>query len=158
MSRPFRYYLRVRYQDCDSQHVVFNARYGDYLDLAITEFLRHALPGRDPLGSNFEVQVKKQTIEWQAPARYNDALEIETHVARMGSSSFDVAFEIRIAGTPDVIVAATTTYVHVVGGNGRWKSAAIPAGPKAELLEGARGQIVDHAGFHPIRVGAAPHH
>ena len=24
--KPFRYYVRVRYQDCDSQHVVFNAR------------------------------------------------------------------------------------------------------------------------------------
>ena len=30
MITPFRYYLRVRYQECDPQHVVFNARYGDY--------------------------------------------------------------------------------------------------------------------------------
>ena len=31
MSRRFRYYLRVRYQECDAQHVVFNARYGAQL-------------------------------------------------------------------------------------------------------------------------------
>ena len=44
MTAPFRYYLRVRYQECDAQHVVFNARYGDYVDLACFEFLRAALP------------------------------------------------------------------------------------------------------------------
>lgn len=34
MTPPFRYYLRVRYGECDAQKVVFNARYGDYVDLA----------------------------------------------------------------------------------------------------------------------------
>ena len=33
-SHPFRYYMRVRFQECDAQHVVFNARYGDYIDIA----------------------------------------------------------------------------------------------------------------------------
>ncbi len=32
MTTPFRYYLRVRYQDCDAQNVVFNSRYSDYAD------------------------------------------------------------------------------------------------------------------------------
>ena len=40
MSLPFRYYLRVRYGECDAQKVVFNARYGDYLDISLLEFLR----------------------------------------------------------------------------------------------------------------------
>ena len=40
MADPFRYYLRVRYGECDAQKVVFNARYADYVDLATTEFLR----------------------------------------------------------------------------------------------------------------------
>ena len=65
--KPFRYYTRVRYQDCDSQHVVFNARYGDYIDLAITEFLITTNPARDHANNLFEIQVKKQTIEWFAP-------------------------------------------------------------------------------------------
>jgi acyl-CoA thioesterase FadM len=37
---PFRYLLRVRYGECDAQKIVYNARYGDYVDLAATEFLR----------------------------------------------------------------------------------------------------------------------
>ena len=40
MSAPFRYYLRVRYAECDAQKVVFNARYGAFVDLGFTEFLR----------------------------------------------------------------------------------------------------------------------
>ena len=40
MSLPFRFYFRVRYAECDAQKVVFNARYGDYVDLGFTEFLR----------------------------------------------------------------------------------------------------------------------
>ena len=38
MNQPFRYYMQVRYGECDAQKVVFNARYGDYTDLAATEF------------------------------------------------------------------------------------------------------------------------
>ena len=33
MASRFRYYLRVRYGECDAQKVVFNARYADYVDL-----------------------------------------------------------------------------------------------------------------------------
>lgn len=40
MSAPFRLRLRVRYGECDAQQVVFNARYGDYIDIAATEFYR----------------------------------------------------------------------------------------------------------------------
>ena len=69
MTAPFRYYTRVRYQDCDAQHVVFNARYGDYVDLAITEFLRASFPERDPFDGSLEIQVVRQLIEWKAPGR-----------------------------------------------------------------------------------------
>jgi acyl-CoA thioester hydrolase len=148
--KPFRYFVRVRYGDCDSQHVVFNPRYGDYLDLAITEFLAATMPDRDPYAPQFEIQVKKQTVEWSAPARFNDVIEISTLVARMGKSSFDVRFEMRIAGTSDIIVASDTVYVHVEDHAGRWKSTTIPEGPKAQLLAGAKGRIVDHAGYFPI--------
>lgn len=150
MSQPFRYFVRVRYQDCDSQHVVFNARYGDYLDLAITEFMAAAMPQRDPFANDFEIQLKKQTIEWWAPARFQDVIEIATFVSRIGRTSFDVRFEMRIAGGPDIIVAADTVYVHVVSVEGRWRPNPIPEAAKALLLAGAQGILVDHAGYHPI--------
>ncbi|MBV1696376.1 MAG: acyl-CoA thioesterase, partial [Hyphomicrobiales bacterium] len=74
MTTPplFRYYLRVRYQECDAQHVVFNARYGDYIDLAITEFMKASMPDRNVFDGTFEFQVVKQTTEWKSPARFDD--------------------------------------------------------------------------------------
>ena len=70
-TMPFRYYLRVRYQDCDAQHVVFNARYGEYIDIACTEFLRYALPVmRHAMDGTFECQTVRQVVEWKRPARF----------------------------------------------------------------------------------------
>ncbi|MEZ5850702.1 MAG: thioesterase family protein [Hyphomicrobiaceae bacterium] len=151
--QPFRYYLRVRYQDCDSQHVVFNARYSEYVDLAITQFLYATMQDRDPYDNTFEIQVKKQTIEWNAPARFQDVVEISTYVTRFGTTSFNVRFDLRVAGQPEVIVTSDTVYVHVTGQNGVWKSAPLPADRRALLEAGGKGQIVDHAGYHPIVTG-----
>ena len=103
MTTPFRYYLRVRYQDCDAQHVVFNARYGDYIDQACFEFLRAALPGpQDAMDGTFESQTVRQVVEWKSPARFDDVLEVSVRTARLGSTSFVLHFDIRRAGEADL--------------------------------------------------------
>ena len=40
MSEPFRHRLRVRYNECDPQGVVFNANYLTYFDLTMSELWR----------------------------------------------------------------------------------------------------------------------
>ena len=72
----FRYYLRVRYIECDAQKVVFNSRYSEYVDVSINEFLRAvgALP--DFLEGTLDFQLVKQTVEWKARARFDDVLEL----------------------------------------------------------------------------------
>lgn len=144
---PFRHYIRVRYQECDTQLVVFNARYGDYIDLGITQFLMACMPERNLYDGTFEIQLKKQVIEWFAPARFNDVIEIRMWVSRFGRTSFDVRFELRIAGEVDPIAVADTVYVHVLGDKGVWKSAPLPERERALLEAGARGRIIDHAGY-----------
>jgi acyl-CoA thioester hydrolase len=149
MIPPFRYYTRVRYQDCDAQHVVFNARYGDYVDLAVTEFLRATFPGRDPFDGSLEVQVVRQLIEWTAPARFNDVLEITVRAARIGTTSVTIGFELRIAGSRDTIVTAELVYVVVDGST--WKKRPLTADERARFEAGATGRIIDHAGYYPIQ-------
>ena len=149
MTAPFRYYTRVRYQDCDAQAVVFNARYGDYVDLAVTEFLRSCFAGRDPFDGSLEVQVVRQLIEWTGPARFNDVLEISVQVARFGTTSFTVAFDMRVAGTPDTIVTAQLVYVVVDGET--WKKRPMTPDERDRLQSGAAGKIIDHGGYYPIR-------
>ena len=40
LQGSFRHRVRVRYGEIDSQAVLFNARYLDYADIAITEYFR----------------------------------------------------------------------------------------------------------------------
>ena len=146
MTKPFRYYLRVRYQECDAQHVVFNARYGDYIDQACFEFLRAALPRpHDAMDGTFESQTVRQVVEWKAPARFDDVLEVSVRTSRLGTTSFVLSFEIRRAGETDPLVTSETTYVHV--DSKTWKKREIAPEMRAALEAGAAGKTVDHAGY-----------
>jgi acyl-CoA thioester hydrolase len=145
VTQPFRYYLRVRYQECDPQHVVFNARYGDYADLASIEFLRAALPRpRDAFDGTFEVQTVRQLIEWKAPARFDDVLEIAMRASRIGTTSFTLTAELRRAGEPDLLARIETVYVHVDHETVRKREIAPEM--RAALEAGAAGKLTDHAG------------
>jgi acyl-CoA thioester hydrolase len=145
MSQRFRYYLRVRYQECDAQHVVFNARYGDYIDLACFEFLRAALPRpTDVFDGTFESQTVRQAVEWKAPARFDDVLEVAVWTSRVGATSFTLRFELRRAGEADALVTAETVYVHVDPKT--WTKREIEPHMRAALEAGAAGKVTDHAG------------
>jgi acyl-CoA thioester hydrolase len=145
VTQPFRYYLRVRYQECDPQHVVFNARYGDYADLASIEFLRAALPRpSDAFDGTFEVQTVRQLIEWKAPARFDDVLEISMRASRIGTTSFTLTAELRRPGAPEVLATIETVYVHVDAKTFRKREIAPEM--RAALEGGAAGKLTDHAG------------
>ena len=146
MSQRFRYYLRVRYQECDAQHVVFNARYGDYVDLACFEFLRAALPRpTDMFDGTFEIQTVRQAIEWKSPARFDDVLEVSVWTSRLGTTSFTLPFELRRAEEADILVAAETVYVHVDART--FTKRQIAPEMRTALEAGAAGKVVDHAGY-----------
>ena len=147
MTQPFRYYVRVRYQDCDAQHVVFNARYGDYVDLACTEFLKAAMPGRSPFDGSFEFMLARQLIEWKGPARFDEVIEVAVRVANIGTTSFTLLFELRKAGRADIFATAETVNVHV--DNESYAKSPIPAELRERLGDGARGIQTDHAGYLP---------
>lgn len=148
MSEPFRYYLRVRFQECDAQHVVFNARYGDYADIACFEFLRAALPkAGNAFDGSFEMQTVKQVAEWKGPARFDDVLEVSIWASRFGTTSFDLTCKLRraSAGEAEPIVTVVTTYVHVDPRT--WTKKAIEPHMRVAVEAGARGQCTDHAGY-----------
>lgn len=147
MADPFRYFLRVRYGECDAQHVVFNPKYGEYIDLAATEFMRAAFAPDNAFGGAFEFQVVKLLVEWKAPAHFDDVLDIRVWPSRFGTTSYTLQFEIRKAGTSDVIVTGETVNVHAVRRDGAWTKAPLPAPIRAKLEHGALGKTVDHAGY-----------
>lgn len=145
MTERFRYYLRVRYQECDAQKVVFNARYGDYIDQACIEFLRAALPRPEQaFDGTFEIQSVRQATEWKTSARFDDVLEVSMWTSRIGTTSFTLSAEIRRAATADLIATVETTYVHV--DHATFTKREIEPRMRAALEAGAAGQQVDHAG------------
>ena len=82
---PFRYaaYTRVAFSDTDAQGVVYYGRYLPYFDLARTEYHRHL--GRVALDGQFAVRAL--TVEYHAPARFDDLLEVFVRVERIGTTS-----------------------------------------------------------------------
>ncbi len=143
-TERFRYYLRVRYGECDAQKVVFNARYADYVDLATAELLRAIGYEHEIQTGEFDYQLVKQTIEWRAPARYDQVLELSVAAQHLGTTSFTLLTEFRIAGSEAVIATAATVYVHV---DHTLQKQAIPAAMRAAFSRGAPGVEVDHAGY-----------
>ena len=142
---PFRYYLRVRYIECDAQKVVFNSRYGEYVDVAINEFVRAIGFLPEFLEGTLDFQVVKQTVEWKAPARYDQVLELSIALVRLGTTSFTVGTTFRIAGEERVIVSVESVYVLVDART--LTKLALPDQLRAALEAGAAGKVTDHAAF-----------
>jgi acyl-CoA thioester hydrolase len=142
---PFRYYLRVRYIECDAQKVVFNSRYSEYVDVGINEFLRAAGVLDDFITGPLDFQLVKQTVEWKAPARFDQVLELRIGTTRIGTTSFTIGTEFRVAGEERVIVTVETIYVLVDGKT--LTKLPLPDEIRVALQEGAAGRVTDHAGY-----------
>ncbi|MEC9364674.1 acyl-CoA thioesterase [Sinimarinibacterium flocculans] len=138
----FRYFLRVRYGECDAQKVVFNARYGDYTDLAVTEYLRALGFGEGLVDGSFDYQLVRQTTEWKSPARFDDVIEVRVHGLQVGTSSFTIACEFRRAGEDALLARSETVYV-MIDANGK---KPVP-GPVREAVLAGIAARVDHAGW-----------
>ena len=83
---PFRYsaLARVAFSDTDAQGVVYYGRYMPYFDLARVEFHRHL--GRVHVG-DVDFAMRAVSVEYVAPARFDDLLEIFVRVERIGTTS-----------------------------------------------------------------------
>jgi len=144
--KPFRYYLRVRYIECDAQKVVFNSRYAEYVDVSVTEFLRAAGIHDEFLNGDLDFQLVKQTVEWKAPARFDQVLELSVTPSRLGTTSFTLFTEFRIADPQRddrVIVTVETVYVLVDAKT--LTKMPLPDRIRVALQSGASGRATDHA-------------
>jgi acyl-CoA thioester hydrolase len=85
---PFKYsaLTRVGFSDTDAQGIVYYGRYLPYFDTARVEYHRHLdmLPG-GPREQEFVMRAC--TIEYFAPARFDDLLEVFIRVSRIGTTS-----------------------------------------------------------------------
>ncbi len=145
MTDNFKVFIRVRYAECDAQQVVFNARYADYADLAVTEYLR-ALFGsyQRLLDQGIDTQVVRLAIDWKASARFDDILEIGMETSHIGNSSYTLRLQFSDKQSRREIAIAEIVYVMVTPVEHRKK--AIPAFYREALQAGAKGKAVDYSG------------
>jgi acyl-CoA thioester hydrolase len=112
---PFKYsaLARVWFSDTDAQGVVYYGRYLPYFDAARTEYHRHlgSLGMHGVAGA--ELVMRASSVEYHAPARFDDLIECFVRVSRLGRTS--VTYECAALRLPDdtLMVVATQTLVLV---------------------------------------------
>jgi acyl-CoA thioester hydrolase len=86
---PFKYsaLTRVGFSDTDAQGIVYYGRYLPYFDTARVEYHRHL----DMLNTSAEEErqfvMRATTIEYLAPARFDDLIEVFIRISRIGRTS-----------------------------------------------------------------------
>jgi acyl-CoA thioester hydrolase len=110
---PFHYsaLARVAFSDTDAQGVVYYGRYMPYFVLARVEYLRHL--GRPHLG-DVDFAMRAVSVEYLAPARFDDLLEIFVRVERIGTTSItydQAAYRLDDDGQDALMATAKATLV-----------------------------------------------
>ncbi|MEG3083939.1 thioesterase family protein [Sphingomonas sp. PB2P12] len=107
--------LRVRYAEIDGQRIVFNSRYLEYADVAVTEFwewtgIAEALPKVWP---TTEFNVRRTEIDYLKPFRLGDTVEAFVRIEKLGTTSLTKRFELAHAQTGELHTVISMVSVHV---------------------------------------------
>jgi acyl-CoA thioester hydrolase len=111
---PFKYsaLARVWFSDTDAQGIVYYGRYLPYFDHARTEYHRHlGVSGVWFEGRDFVMRALN--VEYHAPARFDELLEIFVRLARIGRTSATYECAAYRVGDDELMVVATQTLVLV---------------------------------------------
>lgn len=110
----FHHRFRVRWSETDAQGVVFNARYLDYADIAITEYWRAVGVREQQADDPLEFHVKRATVTWFAPIMPDEMIDVMARTVAIGNTSFTQFVEIHGAGeTDDLRAQVELVNVHV---------------------------------------------
>lgn len=112
----FHHSLRVRWSETDAQGVVFNARYLDYADVAITEYWRAVQFRAYADNAPMEFHVKKATVTWFAPIKPDEMIEVMARTTATGRTSMTQMVEIHGLtedGSDDLRATVDLVSVHV---------------------------------------------
>jgi acyl-CoA thioester hydrolase len=133
VPEPFRHRIRVRFNECDAQGVVFYANYLMYFDVAMTELWREGF-GDGYAGmivNGTDAMVAEANIRYRASARFDDELDLVARVTRIGTtSSMTTIIAERVA---DGVVLAEADLRHVFIDPQTLETKEIPAEVRAGM-------------------------
>jgi len=112
----FRFFhpFRVRYSEIDAQGVVFNAHYLTYYDTAVTEFLRALGYDQyaDAKQTGVDFHVVRSVVEYKAPIRFDQDIEVGVKVDRIGNSSVTFGLGIFPKGGDTLLATGEIVWVN----------------------------------------------
>ncbi|TGK90277.1 acyl-CoA thioesterase [Leptospira bourretii] len=108
----FQFKLRVRYSEVDSQGIVFNANYLNYLDVTITEYFRAKGISYSEFIDRYQIDfhVVQSLIDYRNGAKFDDELEISLFPSYQSSKIF-WSFQMRCG--EKLICSGMLTYITV---------------------------------------------
>ncbi|MBA2298779.1 MAG: acyl-CoA thioesterase [Actinobacteria bacterium] len=138
---PYKYsaVVRVWFSDTDAQGVVYYGRYLPYFDHARTEYHRH-LGITGSWTAEREFVMRASSVEYHAPARFDDLLEIFVRLARIGRTS--ATFECSAYRMEDDTLMVTASQTLVLVDLATRLPAAIP-GSYRDAIRGFEGEDLD---------------
>jgi acyl-CoA thioester hydrolase len=109
---PFVHPLRVRYGECDPQQIVFNANYFAYFDVGMTELWRAAIGSYGlMMERGVDMVVAEASARFLGAARFDDALELEVAITRLGRTACTTRH--RVLRDGEVLVEGAMRHVFV---------------------------------------------
>lgn len=121
---------RVRYHEADAQGFLFNGRYLEIADVAMTEFFRDlGLRYGDMVARGMDPSVVRAELTFSKPARFDELLDVDVTCTRVGTSSFDLRTVVSHGG----IGVAEMNLVYVNVDTVTARSQPIPADMAAQL-------------------------
>jgi acyl-CoA thioester hydrolase len=115
MPEPFRHRIRVRFNECDGQGVVFYANYLMYFDVAMTELWRAAFGDgyAGMIASGTYAVVAEANIRYRQSARFDDELDLVARVTRIGTTSSMTAVSAERVSDGAVLAEADLRHVFI---------------------------------------------
>jgi acyl-CoA thioester hydrolase len=138
MARELVHPMRVRFAECDPQSVVFNSRYLEYFDVAMTELWREAVgPYEEKMGDlGVDMVVAEASLRYLAPLRFDDEFELRASVTRLGTTSMITAIGVHRAEAACVLGELRHVFVRIDGGEKTEIPAEVRAGLAPYLRDG----------------------
>ncbi len=105
--------LRVRWAECDAQGIVYYGAYMDYLEVGQSDYFRNLGFSIYKLAEDgyFDTAVVKVTLEYKAPARVDDMLDIFMRVSHIGNTSITMDMEIYSQEKDQLLTTGRAVYV-----------------------------------------------
>jgi acyl-CoA thioester hydrolase len=114
MPEEFRHRLRVRFDECDPQGVVFYANYLVYFDVGMTELWRTAFGSYAGLiESGIDAMVAEVSVRYRGSARFDDEIDLVATVVSIGATSSVTAMNVERVADGEPLVEGGLRHVFV---------------------------------------------